>query len=117
MRTRSLSCKGLFKVRSNVQGCIANLVNRILESNLNAISRTPKLHRDEMLHFVHLPELIKLNYMPSGHETVVSRALESLGGIYQNLDLEEDPWVIKMKSDPSTLGSKALRKAMISHKT
>ncbi len=88
-----------------------------LESNLNAISRTPKLHREELLNFVHRPQLIKLDYFPSGPKFVPSIALESLRAVYEGLDINQDPWIIKMKSDPSTADCTALRKAMISRKT
>lgn len=89
----------------------------LLESNLNAISRTPKIHRDEMLLFVHQPELIKLVYLPNDPELMSSQALESLRQVYEGLDIEQDPWVIKMKSDPSTCKAKALEKSLISNRT
>ena len=70
-----------------------------------------------MLQFVYQPELIKLMYLPNGPELVPSQALESLRKVYEGLDIEQDPWIIKMKSDPSTCNSKALKKALISLKT
>ena len=70
-----------------------------------------------MLQFVHQPELIKLGYVPNGPEIKASRALESLRKVYEGLDIEQDPWIIKMKSDPSTCNAKALVKALISKKT
>lgn len=88
-----------------------------LESNLNAISRTPKLHRDEMLKFVHRPKMVPLEYSLRSTELIPSLALESLGTMYKGLDIEQDPWIIKQKSDPSTAESPSLRKAMLSHKT
>ena len=61
--------------------------------------------------------MIKLVYSPSGPELTASRALESLRQVYEGLDIEQDPWVIKMKSDPSTSKAKALEKALISNRT
>ena len=90
---------------------------RLLESNLNAISRTPKINREEMLQFVHLPEMVRLLYLPDGSELTASPVLESLSEIYKSLDIDQDPWVIKMKSDPRTQNAKELRKAMISNRT
>jgi len=49
---------------------------------------------------------------PSG-----SLALESLQKIYEGLDIEHDPWIIRMRSDPETCNSKDLKKALISHRT
>lgn len=70
-----------------------------------------------MLLFVHQPELIKLVYLPSDPELMSSQALESLRQVYEGLDIEQDPWVIKMKSDPSTCKAKALEKSLISNRT
>lgn len=70
-----------------------------------------------MLQFVHQPELIELFYPPSGLELLAPQALESLSKIYQDLNIEQDPWVIKMKSDPRTRNASALHKALISNKT
>ena len=70
-----------------------------------------------MLQFVHQPKLTKLLYLPNGPENIAPQALESLTKVYQNLDIEQDPWVIKMKSDPNTRKAKALEKALISKRT
>ena len=70
-----------------------------------------------MLQFVHQPELLKLVYLPIGPELVAPQALESLRKVYEGLDVEQDPWVIRMKSDPSTSKAKALKKALISNRT
>ncbi|KAK4697136.1 endoribonuclease Dicer, partial [Lecanoromycetidae sp. Uapishka_2] len=78
---------------------------------------TPKLHREEMLKFVQRPKLEQLMYLASGTEQSISLALESLAVIYEGLDIEHDPWIIKMKADPSTADSSVLKKVMISHKT
>ena len=70
-----------------------------------------------MLQFVHLPEMVQLLYLPDGSEVTIPPALESLSKIYQGLDIDQDPWVIKMKSDPQTRNAKALKKALISNRT
>lgn len=70
-----------------------------------------------MLQFVHQPKLTKLVYQPNGPELTASQALESLRKVYEGLDIEQDPWIVKMKSDPSTCNAKALRRALISNKT
>ena len=70
-----------------------------------------------MLQYVHQPKLIKLVYLPIGPELIAPQALESLRKIYEGLDIDQDPWIIKMKSDPSTCKAKALEKALISNRT
>ncbi|KAL2040995.1 hypothetical protein N7G274_006453 [Stereocaulon virgatum] len=88
-----------------------------LEANLNAIVKTPKLHRNEMLQYVYRPELILLKYPANSSAVLPSLALGSLKQVFEGLIFEQDPWVIKMQSDPSMRNSRAYRKASISHKT
>ncbi|KAL9612236.1 MAG: hypothetical protein Q9167_003149 [Letrouitia subvulpina] len=88
----------------------------VLETNLNAISRSPKLHRDELLRYVFVPKLILIVY-PSFDKLTKSQALDSLVRIRASLNVEEDPWVIALRSDESTRKSAQLRKAILDHKT
>ena len=70
-----------------------------------------------MLQFIHLPEMVRLLYLPGGSELTAPPVLESLSEIYRGLDIDQDPWVIKMKSDPRTRNAKELKKALISNRT
>lgn len=94
----------------------ANL-QRQVESNLDAIARTPKVHREELLRHVFQPQLICLTYqaaMKYGHECEI---LQKLIAVYSSLDIEQDPYVIKCRSDPSLSSSKQLQKILVSRKT
>ena len=89
----------------------------MIERNLNAISRTPKVHREELLRFVYRPKLVKLIY-PSVCLTGSScEALEALRHLSANLDIQEDPYVIMLKNDPSPHSSTLLQDTLRSHKT
>lgn len=98
---------------------VSNKVGNLdtLETNLNAISRTPRLHRNELLQYVHHPELIPLIYPSEGNDLSNSPALLSLVQMYTELDIEKDPWIMELRSDPSTCNSGTLQKALTSHKT
>ena len=61
--------------------------------------------------------MIKLVYSANGPDFIAPQALENLRNVYKGLDIEQDPWVIKMKSDPSTCNAKALQEAMKSNRT
>ncbi|MCJ1274748.1 Dicer-like protein 2 [Puttea exsequens] len=98
-----------------VNGKAGNL--EMLESNLNAISRTPRLHREEMLKYVHPPKMIKLDYPATESSTQPSLALRSLGHVFKGLVIDEDPWIKKTRSNPKWPESNALHKALASHKT
>lgn len=61
--------------------------------------------------------MIKLFYSRKGAEALAPQAVESLRKVFEGLDIEQDPWVIKMKSDPTTRNARALHKALISNRT
>ena len=88
-----------------------------LETNLNAISRTPKTHRAELERHVHRPELIPLSFVSKSASTLSSPAMTSLERVYNSLNIDEDPWVVMMRSDESQKHSHALFKAVINGRT
>lgn len=84
---------------------------------MNAISRTPKLHREEMLQYVHLPSLVWIDY-PTMDLTVSSApTLQSLGEVYAALEIREDPYIIKLLADDSAHAQRQLKKTLLSGKT
>lgn len=89
----------------------------MIERNLNGISRTPKVHREELLRFVHRPQLVRLIYPPIRHTDSGSKALDALRLLHINIDIHEDPYVIMLKNDPSTHSSTLLRDVLRSRKT
>ena len=91
--------------------------NRELEKNLQAISRTPKVHREEMLRYVFQPKLIPLEYATCPFIPIDYPELRSLGQLCSDLDIEHDPYVIKLRSCNSPQSSKKLLKALASRKT
>lgn len=88
-----------------------------LERNLQAISRTPKLHREELLRFVYQPSLVKLLFavpkLGAGQCDIVSR----LNMLRMSLDIEQDPYIKLLRTDPQNDGSKQLKKALSGRKT
>ena len=89
----------------------------MLESTLNAIARTPKLNRAELLQYVHKPKPVILTYMRRNPEAMISEALQSLRLVFEGLDIRQDPWIIRMQSDPTARGSQAFNKAIMREKT
>ncbi|KAL8797189.1 MAG: hypothetical protein Q9195_000656 [Heterodermia aff. obscurata] len=88
-----------------------------IESNLDAIARTPKLHREELLRYTFEPELVRLQYQNKSPDASPPADLRKLANLYSNLDIEKDPYIIKCRADPSASDSKQLRKALNSRKT
>jgi ERCC4-related helicase len=61
---------------------------------MNAVAKTPKIHRSDLLRFVHKPELIKIPYsiVESSHFPL----LAALHAAQSDYDLETDPWVVDL---------------------
>ncbi|SLM35887.1 dicer-like protein 2 [Lasallia pustulata] len=88
-----------------------------LEQNMNSISRTPKFHREEMLQYVYLPSLVRLDYTASVLATSSAPVLRSLGEVFAALDIKKDPYVLKLEADGSANAQRQLKKALLSDKT
>lgn len=84
---------------------------------MNAICRTPRLHREQLLQHVHRPTMEALVYQQDVAGVAASSALQSLKDVYANLDIQKDPYVLKLRSAGSGSDCKQLRKALMSRKT
>ena len=73
--------------------------------------------REELLRHVFQPELIPLMFPNTQHTFSRSQALDRLRDLYSKIDIEADPYVIKLRSNPSTNASSQLTKALFSRKT
>ncbi|KAI9820606.1 MAG: Dicer-like protein 2 [Pycnora praestabilis] len=90
-----------------------------IEQNLNAISKTPKVHRQEMLLYVHPPVFKNLFYPSYLHGGSMKKpiSLTSLSAVYQGLDIHRDPYIIELKLTDSDEARRKLQKALIGRKT
>ncbi|KAL8671854.1 MAG: hypothetical protein Q9168_003670, partial [Polycauliona sp. 1 TL-2023] len=92
-------------------------MKRELEKNLQAVSRTPKTHREELLRHTHLPSLVTLIYhpVPTARQFPL---LANLGRMRNSLDIEQDPYVKNLRqSCPSESDSPELKRIKLSRKT
>jgi Lhr-like helicase len=73
---------------------------RIIETNLDSVSRTPRLQRQEMLQYVHRPILLRLDYRPLDiHERIHGGcALDRLILINQIMVTHNDLHVLTLKT-------------------
>ncbi|GFF63212.1 RNA helicase/RNAse III, putative [Aspergillus lentulus] len=98
-------------VRSNHQELLT------VESNLDAVCRTPRVHRQELLKFTHRPHLQQIWYTPTD-PTGFKSASQTLGALsyaWETLDIEDDPYIQRLRKSP--LDNKALQKALLTGKT
>ena len=59
--------------------------------------------------------MIKLKYPPNPPNLRMPQSLDTLQKLYENLDITQDPYVIKLKADPSNVA--AVRKVMAKRQT
>ncbi|KAJ5410973.1 uncharacterized protein N7487_005332 [Penicillium crustosum] len=88
----------------------------IIESNLNAVCKTPRVHRTELLENTHRPHLERVNYIPfdDAQYGFGSRLLPSLVECCKAYNIEDDPWIESLRSKNQTV---ELTKALTSGKT
>lgn len=67
---------------------------RQIERNLRATARTPKVHRQELLRFVHRPILSRVDYTIETHQNSASNLLASLRYALNNYDSSKDPYML-----------------------
>ncbi|KAF2741102.1 dicer-like protein 2 [Polyplosphaeria fusca] len=68
-----------------------------IEHNLNAITRTPKIHRKELMDFVHKPNLSKVIYQTPVSGLVSSPLLGIVQNMLQHYDFKIDPYVLDLQ--------------------
>ncbi|KAI9776190.1 MAG: Dicer-like protein 2 [Geoglossum umbratile] len=88
---------------------------QIIEENLNALCKTPRIHREELLRYVHLPLLERLT-IPT-HKGHHGQALNSLLTVYRNLDISQDPRVHSLRAENTERSRAELTKALAMRKT
>jgi hypothetical protein len=92
-------------MRSSLEG-IAQL-----ETTLDAVCRTPTMHRDELLACVKRPEVSHITYSPPDSPTFTS-SMNSLQAIYQQLDIRQDPFILNLKAEGTDRSRRELETAL-----
>lgn len=87
----------------------------MIEGILNATATTPKIFREQMLQYVPRPILIQLKYPPNPPHFRIPQSLDTLQKLYRNLDITQDPYVIKLKASPGNVA--AIRKVLANRQT
>ncbi|KAJ5960754.1 uncharacterized protein N7479_007904 [Penicillium vulpinum] len=98
--------------------CLQKLTTfpRTIESNLNAVCKTPRVHRSELLENTHRPHLERVNYIPfdEAQYGFGSRLLSSLIECCRAYNIEDDPWIDSLRSKSQAV---ELAKALTTGKT
>ncbi|OJD27728.1 hypothetical protein ACJ73_00875 [Blastomyces percursus] len=86
-----------------------------IEANLNSRCETPRIHREELMRHVHRPELCTVNFHVD--MSVWSDILQSLHRIVDTVDIEQDPWIKRLKQQKGRRSQENLLNAMVKRKT
>ncbi|CAI7576621.1 unnamed protein product [Penicillium pancosmium] len=88
-----------------------------IEANLNAVCKTPRVNRTELLECVHRPHLKRLSYTPTelDDKNPNSRLLLPLRRCIQKYEIQDDPYIELMRQDPDKLAE--AHESLVSGKT
>lgn len=77
-------------------------LSRMIEANLDAVCKTPRRHRSELLEHVHRPQLECIPYTPCEikHGDLGSRLLPSLLKCVKAYDIQDDPFIELLVEHP-----------------
>lgn len=91
-----------------------------IEATLDAVCRTPTLHRSELLAHVNKPRLRLITFVKEvqlSGLTGSTRTLTSLTQIYETLDISQDPYIIHLRKEDSEKSRRKLEEALMKRKT
>ncbi|KAI9372339.1 hypothetical protein BJX61DRAFT_552965 [Aspergillus egyptiacus] len=90
---------------------------RTIEANLDSVCTTPQVHRHELLEHTHRPELRRILFTPDSLICAprFGGTKEALLEIWGTLDIEDDPYVKKLRS--TSPNGEALQKVLATGKS
>lgn len=81
---------------------------KVLETNLDATVCTPKVHREQLLLHAHRPEMSVASY--GGATPLTCPLMHDLEALYNAMDIEQDPYVMRVKEEDPAAYTKAITK-------
>lgn len=94
-------------------------IDRLLEANLDGRAVTPKLRRSELMQYVHVPELLKYEYISVSSEEQGAQSL-LYGAFWRALksyDFRTDPYVVDLKASSDPAAANQLMQVQLSRRT
>lgn len=90
----------------------------LIESNLDAVCRSPTIHKSELMAHVNIPELLPIWFketpLHSGDTTPILHTLET---VFHKLDVRQDPWILHLQANPTDNTRGALEKVLRTRRT
>ncbi|KAI1471063.1 uncharacterized protein F4812DRAFT_164917 [Daldinia caldariorum] len=84
-----------------------------IEQTLDAVCKSPSIHRDELLSVVKRPTMTHVFYtQPDEDDFPLTNTMKSLAGVYYSLDINEDPYIVRLRRDKRERSQVELEKAL-----
>jgi ERCC4-related helicase len=87
-----------------------------IEDTLDAVCRTPKIHRADLRLAVKLPVLSIVKYDDESRREITS-TMASLRKAWQSLDIRTDPYILELENSNTERAKRELQKLLLNHKT
>ncbi|KAL0940927.1 dicer-like protein 2 [Colletotrichum truncatum] len=88
----------------------------VLETTLDAVCKSPTIHRDDLLACVKKPKLGYVPFLPE-EDYRPPKSLQSLRRVIQSLDISEDPCILHLKAEGTDRSRRELHAVLESHDT
>lgn len=83
-----------------------------IEEILDAVCKTPTIHREELMSVVKRPALLPVIVPDPGQGAIPSRSMASLASAFQNLDIRQDPYILHLQTEKTERNLYKLQKAL-----
>ncbi|KAK0639348.1 hypothetical protein B0T16DRAFT_423043 [Cercophora newfieldiana] len=90
-----------------------------LEATLDAVCKTPNQHRAELMAKVNRPKMHTIRYKPAGDALLLgsTSTMASLRRVYNQLNILQDPTIIRLKTLKTARSRETLKHAVTKHDT
>ncbi|KAF3071126.1 Dicer-like protein 2 [Daldinia childiae] len=85
-----------------------------IEQTLDAVCKSPSIHRDELLSVVKRPTMTHAFYTRPDEDDdyPLTKTMKSLANVYYNLDINKDPYIVRLRRDERERSQVALDRAL-----
>lgn len=89
----------------------------VIEQTLDAVCKSPSVHRVQLMSMVKRPQLLCRIYAPERPLRAYTKSMGSLWEVTEEWDFDNDPEIIRLRSDNTERNREALRKALMKEST
>ncbi|RYO98771.1 hypothetical protein DL763_002032 [Monosporascus cannonballus] len=83
-----------------------------IEATLDAVCKSPSVHRDQLMSMVKRPEMTCILYTPPPPRPTYTESMASLYKVTQGLDIYSDPYILRLRAENTERSRAALQKAL-----